>query len=234
MATVADEPRGLGAFLREAVALLASRRLAMPALALAIVLTASNIVVALNVPEEGALPGAAFAAAAFVRVAGLLILAVAILRMMTASERPPFRPDAGFWLYVLTFVVSTGLTVAVRGLAGAGEGLGAIALVNALVSVVSAPFAVWFAALAVERPVPWSPGPRLRRLSAWLPYYLFWTLAVVTPLAILHAAIDISVLKGAGRDWLWPLLLFDGPLSTLMVLFGMALVAAAYRRVARG
>lgn len=231
MATVAAGNSGFMSFLREALALLASRRLLAPALALMVLLTASNIVVASNVPAEGEKLGPAFAVAAFVRVAGILVLAVAILRTMTGSARPRFRPDAGFWLYALTFVVSAGVGVAVRLLLGEDDSLRTIAIANVVSAVILAPVAVWFGALAVERPVPWSPVPWLRGLGRWLPYFLFWTLAVSTPLAILHAAIDTSVVKGA-REWFWPLLLFDGPLSTVMALFGLALIAAAYRRVA--
>ena len=233
MATVAENQSGPMAFLREALALVASRRLLVPVLALAVLLTASNIVIASNVPPEGGSLGAAFAVAAFIRVAGLLLLAVAILRIMTGSARPPFLPDAGFWLYTLTFVAVAGLGVGVRLLTGADDSVASVALVNVVVGVLTAPLAVWFGALAVERPVPWSPAPWLRDLGRWLPWFLFWTLLVVTPLAVLHATIDNSVLKGA-RDWFWPLLLFDGPLSTVMAVFGLSLIAAAYRRVARG
>jgi hypothetical protein len=224
---------GLIAFLREALALLKSPRLVAPTLALTVLLTASNIVVASNVPAEGEKLGPAFAVAAFVRVAGILVLAVAILRTMTESARPRFRPDAGFWLYALTFVAGTGVSVAVRLVTGEDDSLRTIALANVLSAVVMAPLAVWFGALAVERPVPWSPVPWLRGPGRWLPHFLFWTLAVSTPLAVLHAAIDTAVIKTA-RDWFWPLLLFDGPLSTVMALFGLALIAAAYRRVAQG
>jgi hypothetical protein len=233
MATTARPPGGPVAFLREALALLASPRLLAPVAALLALLTVSNIVIAANVPAEGEKLGPAFAVAALARVAGLLVLAVAILRTMTASARPRFRPDAGFWLYALTFVAATGVSVAVRLLTGEGDSLGSLALASVLTSVVTAPFAVWFGALAVERPVPWGPAPWLRGLRLWLPHFLFWTVLVVTPLAVLHAAIDSSVVKEA-RDWFWPLLLFDGPLSTVMAVFGLALVAAAYRRVAEG
>lgn len=233
MATVAAGRGGIMAFAREALALLASRRVLAPALALTVLLTASNIVIASNVPAEGGRPGAAFAVAAFIRVAGLLVLTVALLRMMAGSDRPPFRPDAGFWLYLLTFLFGTGLSVAFRIFADAGESIGSIALVNIVNAVLTSPLAVWFAALAVKRPVPWNPAPWLRGLSRWLPQWLFWVLAVVTPLAILHAAIDTNVVNGTW-DGFWPLLLFDGPLSAVMALFGIALVAAAYRRVARG
>jgi hypothetical protein len=233
MVSDAQSRGGLIAFLSEALALLRSPRLAAPALALMVLLTASNLVIASNVPAEGEKLGPAFAAAAFIRVAGLLVFAVALLRTMTQSARPRFRPDAGFWLYALTFVAATAVSVAVRLLTGADDSLGSLALTNVLTAVVTAPFAVWFGALAVERPVPWSPAPWVRGLGLWLPHFLFWTLVVVTPLAVLHAAIDNSVVTHA-RDWFWPLLLFDGPLSTVMALFGLSLVAAAYRRVARG
>jgi hypothetical protein len=233
MASDAENQSGPIAFLREALALLSTPRLLVPALALMVLLTASNIVVASNVPAEGEKLGAAFAIAAFARVAGILVLAVAILRTMTASARPRFRPDAGFWLYALTFLVSAAVGVAVRLIVGEDNSLRTIALASVVSAVLLAPFAVWFGALAVERPVPWSPAPWLRGLGFWLPHFLFCTLTVTTPLAVLHAAIDTSVVEGA-RDWFWPLLLFDGPLSTVMALFGLALVAAAYRRVARG
>ena len=42
-----------------------------------------------------------------------------------------------------------------------------------------------------------------------------------------------SLLGGVG-DWFWPLALVDGPLSAVLVLLGLALASAAYRRVARG
>jgi hypothetical protein len=232
MATMAAERGGLMAFVGEALALLGSRRLLAPALVLAVLLTVSNIVIASNLPGEGNRPGAVFAVAAFVRVAGLLVLAVAILRLMTQSPRRPFLPDAGFWLYALTFLAGIAATAAVRSVAGLGESIGALAIGNAAVAVLLAPLAVWFAALAVARPVPWSPAPWLRGLRLWLPHFIFWTLAVVTPLAVLHATIDVNVIRG-DREWFWPLMLFDGALSAVMALFGIALIAAAYRRVAQ-
>jgi hypothetical protein len=166
-------------------------------------------------------------------VAGILVLAVAILRTMTQSARPRFRPDSGFWLYALTFLVGAGVGVAVRLVVGEGDSVATIALANVVSAILLAPFAVWFGALGVERPVPWSPAPWLSGPARWLPHFLFWTLTVSTPLAVLHAWIDTSVVKGSG-DRFWPLLLIDGPLSTAMALFGLALIAAAYRRVARG
>jgi hypothetical protein len=52
---------------------------------------------------------------------------------------------------------------------------------------------------------------------------------VSTPLAVLHAWIDTSVPQGRSRP-----ALAARPSSTVMDLFGLALIAAAYRRVARG
>ena len=233
MATVEANRGGVITFLREALALLASRRLIVPILVLTGLLTVSNIVIALNAPAEGSRPGLAFALAAFVRVAGLLILAVALLRMMTGSDRRPYLPDSGFWLYALTFLAQAALSVGVRMSAGLDDTTGSIALGSVVTALLTAPFAAWFAALAVHRPVPWNPAPWLSGLGRWLPYFLFWTLLIVTPLGVLHAVIDVNVVKG-DRDSFWPLMLFDGPLSTVMALFGLSLVAAAYRRVARG
>jgi hypothetical protein len=232
MATVPREAGGQVALLGEAIGLIASRRLLLPVAALTLLLTVSNIFVAVNVPPEGQRPGVGFAIAAFIRIAGLLLLAVAILRLMTDSARRALAPDAGFWLYVLTFLAVTAFSVAVRLATGAVESLASITLVNAITAVLAAPFAVWFIALAVERPVPWSPRPWLANLGIWLPGFLLWTLVLVTPMAVLHAFIDMSVLSTA-RDWFWPLLLFDGPLSALMAVISMGLGSAAYRRVAR-
>ena len=230
MATIAEEPGGIAGFLKEALALLRRRSIVVPAIMLMVLLTLSNIVILHNVPAEGARPGAAFAAAGFVRVVGLLLLTVAILRILNDSPRPPWRPDAGFWLYVLTFVVTAALSAALRPLLG-GE-LAAIVLGGVAVMLITAPLVPWFVALAVERPVPWSPASRARRFSAWLLPFLFWTLVAVTPLAALHGAIDLHLIRGAG-DWFWPLALVDGPISTAMALLTLALGSAAYRRVAQ-
>ena len=232
MATAARASGGLFGFVRAALAPVFTARMAVPILLLVVLLTASNILIARSVPPEGTQPGAMFAIAAFVRIAGLLFLAVAILRLLNASPRRTWLPDAGFWLYALTFFVVVGLTAAARILLGVESELVEFLLVNAVVTVLTAPLAAWFVALAVERPVPWSPGRWVRALPLWLPQFVFWALLVTVPLGALHAAIDLRLVQGAG-DAFWPLALIDGPLSAVIALAGLALGSEAYRRVAR-
>lgn len=206
----------------------------MPAaLALLVLLTFSNIVVLQNMPAEGAAPPPAFLLAAFIRVAGLLLLAVALLRMLTASPRRPWVPDGGFWLYVLTFAAGAAASIFARLVIGDRTELANLILSNLLVTLILSPLVVWFVALAVEKPLAWRPGPWLRGFGAWLPPLLVWTLLLVTPMGVLHAWIDMRLVAGVGGAF-WPLALFDGVLSTAMALVGLALNAAAYRRVAQG
>ena len=235
MATSANESAGLSGFAKEALALLVRRRILVPAVVLTVLLTASNIVILHNLPPEGARPGVAFGAAAFVRVAGLIVLAVAILRILADSPRPAWRPDAGFWLYVLTFVLGAALSAAARRLIGSAGGseLATMILGGIFVTLLTAPLAPWFTALAVERPVPWRPAAWVRNFRAWLLPLLVWMLLLVSPLAALHGAIDLHLLRGAG-EWFWPLALVDGPISAAIALLSLALAAAAYRRVAQG
>jgi hypothetical protein len=232
MASVSDDSGGLVGFLREALAPVFRRPLLVPLLLLVVVLTASNIVILLNLPEKGRMPSAAFLAAAIVRVGGLLVVAVAILRRLTASPRPAWRPDAGFWLYVLSFLFIVALTALLGFAAGNRPDTASGVLVNAVASLVTAPFAAWFAAMAVARPLAWRPAPWLRAWWSWLPHYLVWTLLLIVPLGALHAAIDGRLVTGAG-PWFWPLALVDGPLSVLVAAGGLALAAQSYRRVAR-
>lgn len=233
MATAAEAGGGLTGYLKSAVAPLMTRSLAVPVLLLAVILTFSNIVIARSIPAEGQPPPPAFILAAFVRVAGLLVLAVGMLRIVTASPRRRWLPDAGFWAYTATFVLAVALSAAFGIVAGDRTHLVAGLLINVAVTVLLAPLAAWFVALAVERPLAWRPGAWARRFSSWLPHFLFWSLLLLTPLAALHAAIGLVLVEGAGR-WFWPLALFDGPLSVVLALLGLALAAEAHRRVARG
>jgi len=224
---------GLLAFLREAAAPLFSRRLLVPVLLLTILLTASNIVIVRNAPQPGAtaLPPL-FIAAAVARVAGLLVLAIGITRILAASPRPAWMPDGAFWLSV----VATILLFAVSALTGAvtGNPTDALGFVvsDILFILIVAPFAPWLVALAAEKPLAWRPGPWLRKWQMWLPQLIFWSLLLVTPLAFVHASIDNAAIRGLG-DRFWPAMLFDGPLSVVVALVGLALNNAAYRRVAR-
>lgn len=232
-ATLDDPPRGGSAFLSRACKSLLDPRLRLPAALLLVVLTCSNIIVLFNLPEEGARPSLAFLAAAFVRVGGLLVLAVAILRILTGSERHPWRPDGAFFLYAASLIVTFGVAALITALAGDPDALSTIVLRNVLLTAFLAPFAPWIVGIAAAVPLGWNPARFLRGFGRWLPPLLAWTLLLVTPMGILHALIDLHLLKGAGA-WFWPLSLFDGALSAVLALLGLALNAEAYRRVARG
>lgn len=232
MATVAEASGGVTGFLRSALRPLFVRPILILLLLLGVVLTVSNIVILRNAPTKGQMPPVAFIAAACVRVVGLLVMAVAILRRINASPRPAWSPDAGFWLFVLTFAVEAAVTGALTMMAGGPDAPLAGLLVNIGATLVFAPLAAWFIALAVERPLAWRPSPWLRGWSLWLPPYLIWTLLLAIPLGALHQAIDTRLVKGAGEGF-WPLALIDGPLSLMLVVVGLALSSEAYRRVAR-
>lgn len=234
MEMMATESRagGLIAFAREAGTLILRREMILPATLLALVLTTSNILLVMSVPPpRGTAPLWQFIAAASFRLAGLLVLAVAILRIATGSERPRWRPDGGFWLYALMLLATLAIASAIRRILGLGEDLSGLLLGNVASSIVIAPLALWAAAMAVARPLAWDPRRWLRAFRHWLPHYLFWSLLVATPIALAHGLIDLRLVAGAG-EWFWPLALFDGPLSSLLALVGLGLGAAAYRRVA--
>ncbi|WP_324749188.1 hypothetical protein SH591_11190 [Sphingomonas sp. LY54] len=233
-ATLDDPARGgWFGFLSHACKSLVDPRLRLPAGLLLVVLTFSNIIILFNVPQEGATPSFAFLAAAFARVGGLLVLAVAILRILAASERHPWRPDGAFFLYAASLIVSFGVAALITGLAGEPDAFSTILLRNVLLTAFLAPLAPWVVGIAAATPLGWNPARFLRGFGRWLPPLLAWTLLLVTPMGILHAVIDLHLVKGAG-EWFWPLSLFDGALSAVMALLGLGLNVEAYRRVARG
>lgn len=221
---------GAFGFLQDALAILFTRRMLWPAVALTVLLTVSNIVILQNKPAPGTMP-ATFVIAALVRVLGLVALTVAILRTLSDSPRSAWRPDGAFWLYGLTLLV-TMVAGGAAGVAIAGEDnvIGEF-LVSLAVAAVTAPLTAWIVAIAVEKPLAWRPGPWLRRFGHWLPWLLLWTLLVVAPAGEVHGALDRWLVAGAG-DWFWPVALFDGPFSAAMALLGLALASTAYRRVA--
>jgi hypothetical protein len=226
-----DRRPGLAAFLTDALRPLLSRPLLVPVLLLILLLTATNIVILLNRPAPGQ-PSWPFAAAAFVRVAGLFVTTIALLRLLTGSARPAWRPDGAFWLYSATLLLFMAASVGIEVALGGERGAGAALLRGVLVTLATAPFAVWFTAIAVERPLAWRPAPWLRGFGRWLGPLLFWGLLLSTPLNIGHALLGDWLVEGAGR-WFWPAALIDGPLSVAGALVGFALAAEAYRRVAQ-
>ena len=229
----ARDRTGFVSFLSEGLTSLLRREMLIPAGLLVVLLTWSNIVILQNMPAEGATPSSRFVMAAALRVIGLMIIAVAILRVAARSDRPTWRPDGAFWLYQFIAPLGLGASLLVRALIGEGQDPASLFLSSAASTLVAAPFAAWFTAIAVERPLAWNPLHWMRAFGRWLPQLLVWSLLLVVPMATLHAWIDIALIGGVG-DWFWPAVLFDGPLSALMVLVGIGLSVAAYRRVAQG
>jgi hypothetical protein len=229
----ADGGHGVLGFLRETLGSLRKSRLLVPALLLTVLLTVSNIVILRNAPPQGEVPPLAFVIAAIVRVAGLLLLAVTILRVLTDSRRRLYMPDGAFWLYVLTGIAGFAVSAALGVVAGDRTDPIVGAVVGLATIAISAPFAAWFTAIAVERPLALNPAPWMRGMSRWLAPLLLWSVLVALPLGQLHAAIDYYLIRGAGDNF-WPLMLFDGPLSAVLTIFTCALAVTAYRRVARG
>ncbi|HYG30384.1 MAG TPA: hypothetical protein VD887_09230 [Allosphingosinicella sp.] len=220
-------------FLASALAAVADRALIVPVLMLTLLLTVTNIVLASAHPDTGS-ELLLFEGVALARAAGLLLLFVAMLRIANSSPRSPWRPDSSFALYVLTFLFGLGLTLGLARLLGDRvDPAAAGPIVGAAVSVLTAPLAAWFVAIAVERPLAWRAGPWLRDFGRWLAPLVLWSLVLVVPLGHLHATIDNLLVEGAGR-WFWPLALLDGPLSVLLALLGLGLASAAYTSVARG
>jgi len=224
---------GLLGFLAEAISSLANRRLIAPAAILVVLLTVTNIVLARNLPVPGGPPPIAFAIAAALRVLALLVFSVAFFRILTGSTRRPWKPDGAFWLYGLTIPFAFGAAfVALKVVGGDGDQL-RDAAAGLIVSVFTAPFAAWFAAIAVERRLAWRPGPWMRAFGTWLPPLLIWSILIVLPLGQLHAGIARFLIGASVGQWFWPLALGDGPLSAVVFLLGLAFGATAYRHVAR-
>jgi hypothetical protein len=223
---------GLKKFLLDALLTLRQPKLLPPALILLLLLTFSNVFILQNMPPNGVAPSAGFLVAAVVRVAGLLLIAVAILRMLTESRRRLWLPDGGFWLYALTFAAGVAAGALARAMIGDGTDVFTLIVSNVLTTLLLSPLVVWFVAIAVARPLAWRPGPWLRDLRHWWVPVVLWTLLLVMPMGVLHASIDVQLAKGVG-DRFWPLALFDGLLSTAMALIGLAINAAAYRYVAQ-
>lgn len=203
------------------------------AAAFLIFLGGTNALLALYKPEAGARPGLLFALAGLVRVLALIAISVAALRIATSSPRRRWSPDGGFWLYfVLTLIGLAG--AAFSALLGTGLGTAARILLTELAGIVLvAPIAVWTVAAATERPLALSPAPRFRRLGQWLPAYLLWSLLLVVPLACLHAFLSLKLIETTGTGAFWLFAAIDAAASTLLVLLGLALRVAAYRRVAQ-
>ncbi len=221
------------AFVKGALASLATRRLLMPAMLLALLLAAGKVALLAFLPSARNPDHLPYLLVFMLMVLATLAFVVAILRILNRSARPPWQPDSSLWLYSVAFIVSAFLAlfadlVVVGGMHDPISGLAAGALDTAL----RAPFAAWFVALAVEQTLAWRPGPWLRGFRAWLPSLLLWSFLIVLPLRQLQLMINSTYLL-SGTDWFWPAILPDALLGAAIELVSVALASSAYRRVAR-
>ncbi|QLC25473.1 hypothetical protein HFP57_10890 [Parasphingopyxis algicola] len=219
-------------FLRDALRQAIAPEWRLLAVILLVLATATNAVILSEIGEPGEPPSPIFLLAAVIRLAGLLLLTVALLRRATDSRRAPFMPDGAFWLMVLLTLLGFAVSAGVRALLPDGQdNLVNLVAGNALAALITSPLAVWTVALATEKPLAIDPRPRLREFSLWLPFLVIWQLLIVVPLSALHAYIDVGLVEGTiARSA--ALEIADGALSMLIVLIGLALSVTAYRRVA--
>jgi hypothetical protein len=224
--------RGPGGFLEEARARVTPRIL-LPAALLLVVLTASNIVLLLNIPAEGERPGGVALLAGLARLLGLFVFLVPLIRKLAGSERPAWKLDGAFFLFIPVVILSVALAAALAAAFGMSSDPVRIAFRSVATTLVLTPFAPWIVGAAAAVPAGANPARFLRDFGRWLPPLLLWSLLLLTPLAFGHAMIDMALLEGR-IAWFWTAALFDGLLSTTLLVLTYALYAAAYRRVARG
>jgi len=228
MASRADQgPPDLAGFLGEALARIRDPRWLPIALMLFVFLGGTNAVLALFKPEPGAPPGTLFMTAALVRLLAAVAIAVAALRVSAGSPRRAWLPDGGFWLYFLLGLPGIAVTATIAWLGRDLPVLERILVMEFGAIALLTPFSVWFVAIAVERPL--AIVPRFRRIGAWLPALLLWSLLLVAPLASFHAWLSQQMLDAAGTGDFWPLATVDAVTSTVLVLLGLALRLTAYR-----
>jgi len=206
---------------------------AVPFLLLLVVLTASNIVLLLNIPDPGERVGVAAALAGLARLVGLLVILVPLIRILTGSPRPPWRVDSAFFLFIPVVILSLALAAGLAAAFGMQSDPIRLALRTVATTLVLTPLAPWVVGAAAAVPLGADPRRFLRGFGRWLPPLLVWSLLVVTPLAFVHAWVDTALLEGR-IAWFWTAALLDGLLSAVLVLVTYALYAAAYGRVARG
>lgn len=221
------------AFLRDALRQAAAPDWRWLAIVLLVLVTATNMVILSAIPEPGATPSPAFIAVAAIRILGLLLLSVALLRRAMGSPRAAFMPDTAFWVSVAFSLLGFGVAIVVRRLLpGGDDSVVLLVASNVIGALITAPLAAWMVALATERPLAINPRPRMRGFSAWLIPLVLGQLLIVVPLAALHAHIDGGLVTGTIERLVW-LEIVDGAISAAIVLVGLALAVTVYRRVAK-
>jgi hypothetical protein len=233
MPAMADERGGDDiAFVKEALVSLGRRRILLPALLLIFLQSASLVALVATLPTAGHPDHSRYLAVLLLFLLGLLACSVALLRILNASPRPPWQPDASLWLFGLTVIAGAFIAIMADLVMGGRTDLLAGLASGALSAIISAPLAPWFTAIAVERPLALRPRDHIRRFAAWLPALLLWNLLIVVPLGQILAMLTQRLIDGAG-GWFWPIVLLYGLLGAAIELASCALASVAYRRVAR-
>jgi hypothetical protein len=221
------------AFLMEALASLGTRRILVPALLLVLLLFATNVAMLATMPTVKHPDHSAYVVAVLLLLLGLLACSVAVLRILNASPRPPWQPDASMWLCGVAMIAGLFIAAAADMIMGGRTDLLAGLASRALSAIITAPLVPWVTAIAVERPLALRARDYMRRFAAWLPALLLWTLLIAVPLVQLLGMLVQMLIDGAG-GWFWPVALLYGLLGAAIELVGWALASTAYRRVARG
>ncbi len=222
----------MGRFLAESLKQALSPEWRVPAIVLALLLTLTNMVIISHLPEPEGQPSAAFLLAAALRVIGVIVINVIMLRRATGSPRPAMMPDAAFWFYILLVVIGFAIVSLLRQILPGDPTTPAMLVIgSALAGVATAPLAPWMTAAATEKPLAANPRPWFRDMAAWLPALILWQLLLITPLAALHGYIDLGLVDGSIARSIW-LETADGLLGTVIALIALGLAVTAYRRVA--
>jgi hypothetical protein len=233
MAAQADRPAKPYAFLRQTIVQLTDRRWLGVFLLFLLFLGGTNAMLALAKPAAGATPGLSFVLAGLLRVVAVVSISVAALRIATDSPRGRWVPDGAYFLYFLLGMLAFGAGAFGAALGARLPAIQRLFVVELVAIILIAPFARWLVAAAIERPLPLSPMPYLRRFGAWLPSYLLWSLVLILPLASTHGFLTLRLLETAGRPGFWLTAAADALASALLVLLMLALRLTAYRSVAR-
>lgn len=220
------------AFLRNALASLADRRIRLPILVTASVQIASNVLAMAYLPtaeHPNHRPYVAIIGAAMICY---VAAAVAIQRILNASPRPAWRPDWSTWTYAIAVVTATAMAIVVDWRFAYGEKFLSLVSSEVVSTTLLVPVLPWLVAIAVARPLAWRPSPWLRQWRKWLPALLLWTLLILVPADVAYRLGSVHLSKGSPRPD-WPVLILVAVIAATRLALGAALASTAYRRVAR-
>lgn len=219
------------AFLLEALRSLSTPGLKLPMLLVALLQPASNLLILSNLPTTANPDHGPYVAALAAALLCYAALALAILRILNGSPRAAWSPDGSALAYGLFVLGTFAVGLFADWMVNPSTLLAALA--NGIISsAILVPLSPWLVAIAVERPVAWRPGPRLRRLRAWLPALLLWNFLILVPVNALYR-IGFGAWLDKGGSGVWLFYVVDGVVTAARVSLALALASVAYRRVAR-